>query len=106
MGWGVMGESCTSGTVGNPRPHSSCRPKGTMVTYGGMAKQPVTVPVVSTGMLLGTCAGVQCILCHCCLDVTFRASRLGLLWDELLCILLWVSWLHLQRIWTALKCLH
>lgn len=24
-----------------------CRTGGTMVTYGGMAKQPVTVPVVS-----------------------------------------------------------
>lgn len=43
-----------------------------MVTYGGMAKQPVTVPVVSIGMVLGTSAGVQCVLC---LDVTFRASK-------------------------------
>lgn len=32
----------------NPIPLSYSRPKGTMVTYGGMAKQPVMVPVVST----------------------------------------------------------
>lgn len=33
----------------NQIPPSSSRPKGTVVTYGGMAKQPVMVPVVSTG---------------------------------------------------------
>lgn len=33
-------------------PFSCSRPKGTMVTYGGMAKQPVTVPVVSTPSLV------------------------------------------------------
>ncbi|RMB91892.1 hypothetical protein DUI87_31702 [Hirundo rustica rustica] len=31
------------------------QPKGTMVTYGGMAKQPVMVPVVSTGVLRRWC---------------------------------------------------
>lgn len=33
--------------IKNVMPDFACRHKGTMVTYGGMAKQPVTAPVVS-----------------------------------------------------------
>uniref|UniRef100_A0A8C0F442 Enoyl-[acyl-carrier-protein] reductase, mitochondrial n=1 Tax=Bubo bubo TaxID=30461 RepID=A0A8C0F442_BUBBB len=36
------------------------QPKGTMVTYGGMAKQPVMVPVVSTGDALDFSQGTFC----------------------------------------------
>lgn len=35
-----------------------------MVTYGGMAKQPVTVPVVSTGDALGAHGGSAYPLLH------------------------------------------
>lgn len=43
---------------------SSSRPKGTMVTYGGMAKQPVMVPVVSTGDALDLLQAMSPLL-HC-----------------------------------------
>lgn len=81
------GQSCTLRTD-NQIPASSSRPKGTMVTYGGMAKQPVMVPVVSSGVFdslrgmvpcaplrmprpLGSCTGAS--LSPAC---TFRASSL------------------------------
>lgn len=60
----LQGQSCVLGTTGNPMPPSSRRPKGTMVTYGGMAKQPVTVPVVSTGDALGAHGGLAYPLLH------------------------------------------
>lgn len=60
----LQGQSCVLGAVGNPTPPSSRRPKGTMVTYGGMAKQPVTVPVVSTGDALGAHGGSAYPLLH------------------------------------------
>uniref|UniRef100_A0A8C0EWF9 Enoyl-[acyl-carrier-protein] reductase, mitochondrial n=1 Tax=Bubo bubo TaxID=30461 RepID=A0A8C0EWF9_BUBBB len=51
------------------------QPKGTMVTYGGMAKQPVMVPVVSTGDALDFSQGTFCR--------SFTKESLGSMMDAL-----------------------
>lgn len=90
-----------------------------MVTYGGMAKQPVMVPVVSTGdaFSLGKGSAVPrtpprmshprgaqiCSASNREPPAFFLLSRWGLLRDELLCILVQVSWLYLWRVCAAVK---
>ena len=72
------GRGCEVKGPGHRIPPSSSRPKGTMVTYGGMAKQPVMVPVVSTGDALDFARGMSpAFHCPCPLSCRSALQELG-----------------------------